>query len=84
MSLISTYEKFAKINTEFIAFIEKAIKEDFKNFTEEQMKMNLKIALKNYEDLKFESDEIVAANDEEKNNLNDEWIIFSIRFKPFL
>ena len=33
--------------------------------------MNLKIALKNYEDLKFESDEIVAANDEEKNNLND-------------
>lgn len=71
MSLISTYEKFANINTEFIAFIEKAIKDDFQSFTEEQMKMNLQIALKNYESLKFESDEIIVTNDEEKNNLND-------------
>lgn len=71
MSLINTYEKFTNINTEFIAFIEKAIKDDFQSFTEEQMKMNLQIALKNYESLKFESDEIVATNDEEKNNLND-------------
>ncbi|WP_196001386.1 hypothetical protein [Clostridium sp. 1001271B_151109_B4] len=71
MSLIRTYEKFTNIDTEFIAFIEKAIKDDFQSFTEEQMKMNLKIALKNYENLKFESDEINAKDDEEKNNLND-------------
>ena len=81
MSLISTYEKFTHINEEFIEFIDKIVKENFEAFSEEQIKMNLKIALKNYEDLKFESDEIVAANDEEKNNLNDlKYLIMSALF----
>lgn len=70
MSLISTYEKFTHINEEFIEFIDKIVKENFEAFSEEQIKMNLKIALNNYEKIKFESDEI-QVDDENKNNLND-------------
>ena len=70
MNLINTYEKFKHINEEFIAFIDKLVIENFESFTDEQIKMNLNIALKNYEKLKFEADEIkVEACD--KNNLND-------------
>ncbi len=73
MNLINTYEKFKHINEEFIAFIDKS-------FTDEQIKMNLNIALKNYEKLKFEADEIkVEACD--KNNLNDlNYLIMSALF----
>ena len=49
MSLISTYEKFTHINEEFIAFIDKLVGDNFKSFTDEQIKMNLNIALNNYE-----------------------------------
>lgn len=70
MSLLSTYEKFTKINTEFIGFIDELVIDNFKSFSEEKIKMNLSIALKNYEDLKFESDEIIA-DDENANNLSD-------------
>lgn len=70
MSLISTYEKFTHINEEFIEFIDKIVKENFEAFSEEQIKMNLKIALNNYGKIKFESDEI-QVDDENKNNLND-------------
>lgn len=70
MSIVNTYEKFININTEFINFIDELIKGNFKSFTEEQIKMNLSVALKNYEDIKFESDELIV-EDENKNNLND-------------
>ena len=70
MSLLSIYEKFLHINREFIDFIEKLVADNFESFTEEQIKMNLTIALKNYESLKFESDEIQAEGNE-INNLND-------------
>ena len=70
MSLLSTYEKFLHINREFIDFIEKLVADNFESFTEEQIKMNLTIALKNYESLKFESDEIQAEGNE-INNLNN-------------
>ena len=80
MSLISTYEKFTHINKEFIEFIEKLVRENFESFTEEQIKMNLNIALKNYEKLKFESDEI-QVDDNDKNNLNDlKYLIMSALF----
>lgn len=80
MSLTSTYEKFIHINTEFIAFIDKLVKENFESFTEEQIKMNLTIALNNYEKLKFESDEI-EVEDSDKNNLNDlKYLIMSALF----
>ncbi len=49
-------------------------------FSEEQIKMNLKIALNNYEKIKFESDEI-QVDDENKNNLNDlKYLIMSALF----
>ena len=70
MSLISTYEKFTHINEEFIEFIDKLVGNNFKSFTDDQIKMNLNIALKNYEKLKFESDEI-QVEEANKNNLND-------------
>ena len=80
MSLISTYEKFTHINEEFIEFIDKIVKENFEAFSEEQIKMNLKIALNNYEKIKFESDEI-QVDDENKNNLNDlKYLIMSALF----
>ena len=80
MSLISTYEKFTHINEEFIEFIDKLIGNDFKSFTDDQIKMNLNIALKNYEKLKFESDEIQVEEDN-KNNLNDlRYLIMSALF----
>lgn len=80
MSLISIYEKFTHINGEFIEFIDKLIKENFESFTEEQIKMNLNIALNNYEKLKFESDEIQVENND-KNNLNDlKYLIMSALF----
>ena len=80
MSLISTYEKFTHINEEFIAFIDKLVRENFESFTEEEIKMNLNIALKNYEKLKFESDEIQVEEDN-KNNLNDlKYLIMSALF----
>lgn len=80
MSLISTYEKFTHINQEFIEFIEKLVRCNFESFTEEQIKMNLNIALKNYEKLKFESDEI-QVEDKDKNNLNDlKYLIMSALF----
>lgn len=80
MSLISTYEKFTHINEEFIEFIDKLIGNDFKSFTGDQIKMNLNIALKNYEKLKFESDEIQVEEDN-KNNLNDlRYLIMSALF----
>ena len=42
--------------------------------------MNLKIALNNYEKIKFESDEI-QVDDENKNNLNDlKYLIMSALF----
>ena len=78
MSLIRTYEKFTHINEEFIAFIDKLVRENFKSFTEEQIKMNL--TLNNYEKLKFESDEI-QVEDNNKNNLNDlKYLIMSALF----
>ncbi|MCI9069496.1 hypothetical protein [Clostridium sp.] len=70
MNLINTYEKFKHINEEFIAFIDKLVIENFGAFTDEQIKMNLNIALKNYEKLKFEADEIKVEACY-KNNLND-------------
>ena len=70
MSLVSTYENFSKINTEFIDFIDELIINNFNNITDEKIKMNLSIALKNYEDLKYESDEIATDNENEVN-LND-------------
>ena len=80
MSLLSTYEKFLHINREFIDFIEKLVADNFESFTEEQIKMNLTIALKNYENLKFESDEIQAEGNE-INNLNDlKYLIMSRLF----
>ena len=80
MSLISTYEKFTHINEEFIAFIDKLVRENFESFTEEQIKMNLNIALNNYEKLKFGSDEI-QVEDNDKNNLNDlKYLIMSALF----
>lgn len=80
MSLISTYEKFTHINEEFIEFIDKLIGNDFKSFTDDQIKMNLNIALKNYEKLKFESDEI-QVEEGNKNNLNDlRYLIMSALF----
>ena len=80
MSLISTYEKFTHINEEFIAFIDKLVGDNFKSFTDEQIKMNLNIALNNYEKLKFESDEI-QVEDSDKNNLNDlKYLIMSALF----
>ena len=80
MSLISTYEKFTHINEEFIEFIDKLIGNDFKSFTDDQIKMNLNIDLKNYEKLKFESDEIQVEEDN-KNNLNDlRYLIMSALF----
>ena len=80
MSLISTYEKFTHINEEFIEFIDKLIGNDFKSFTDDQIKINLNIALKNYEKLKFESDEIQVEEDN-KNNLNDlRYLIMSALF----
>lgn len=80
MSLIITYEKFTHINEEFIEFIDKLIGNDFKSFTDDQIKMNLNIALKNYEKLKFESDEIQVEEDN-KNNLNDlRYLIMSALF----
>ena len=80
MSLISTYEKFTHINEDFIEFIDKLIGNDFKSFTDDQIKMNLNIALKNYEKLKFESDEIQVEEDN-KNNLNDlRYLIMSALF----
>lgn len=80
MNLINTYEKFKHINEEFIAFIDKLVIENFESFTDEQIEMNLNIALKNYEKLKFEADEIkVEACD--KNNLNDlNYLIMSALF----
>ena len=80
MSIISTYEKFTHINEEFIEFIDKLIKEKFESFSEEQIKMNLKIALNNYEKIKFESDEI-QVDEENKNKLNDlKYLIMSALF----
>ncbi|MDU2123244.1 MAG: hypothetical protein E7E64_11940 [Clostridium celatum] len=80
MSLISTYEKFTHINEEFISFIDKLVRENFESFTEDQIKMNLNIALNNYEKLKFESDEI-QVEDNDKNNLNDlKYLIMSALF----
>lgn len=70
MSLISTYEDYSKINSEFINFIDRLVINNFTTFTEEQIKMNLSIALKNYEDLKFKSDEITTDSENEVN-LND-------------
>lgn len=70
MSLVSTYENFSKINAEFIDFIDELIINNFNNITDEKIKMNLSIALKNYEDLKYESDEIATDNENEVN-LND-------------
>ena len=70
MSLISTYEDYSKINSEFINFIDRLVIINFTTFTEEQIKMNLSIALKNYEDLKFKSDEITTDSENEVN-LND-------------
>lgn len=70
MSILNTYEKFIHINTEFINFIDELVKNNFKSFSEEQIKMNLDVALRNYEDIKFESDELIVA-EENKNNLND-------------
>ena len=77
MSLISTYEKFTHINEEFIEFIDKLVGNNFKSFTDDQIKMNLNIALKNYEKLKFESDEIQVEEDN-KNNLR--YLIMSALF----
>ncbi|MEE0932571.1 hypothetical protein [Clostridium sp. D43t1_170807_H7] len=80
MSLISTYEKFTHINEEFIEFIDKLVGNNFKSFTDDQIKMNLNIALKNYEKLKFESDEI-QVEEANKNNLNDlRYLIMSALF----
>lgn len=80
MSLISTYEKFTHINEEFIEFIDKLVGNNFKSFTDDQIKMNLNIALKNYEKLKFESDEI-QVEEANKNNLNDlRYLIMSTLF----
>ena len=80
MSLISTYEKFTHINEEFIEFIYKLVGNNFKSFTDDQIKMNLNIALKNYEKLKFESDEI-QVEEANKNNLNDlRYLIMSALF----
>lgn len=70
MNIVNTYDKFTHINTEFINFIDELVRDNFKSFTEEQIKMNLSVALKNYEDIKFESDELIV-EDENKNNLND-------------
>lgn len=70
MSIVTTYDKFIHINNEFINFIDKLVDNNFKSFSEEQIKMNLDIALKNYEDIKFESDKIIV-EDKDKNNLND-------------
>ena len=67
MSLISTYEDYTKINSEFINFIDRLVINNFTTFTEEQIKMNLSIALKNYEDLKFKSDEITTDSENEVN-----------------
>lgn len=80
MNLINTYEKFKHINEEFIAFIDKLVIENFESFTDEQIKMNLNIALKNYEKLKFEADEIKVEACY-KNNLNDlNYLIMSALF----
>lgn len=80
MNLINTYEKFKYINEGFIAFIDKLVMENFESFTDEQIKMNLNIALKNYEKLKFEADEI-KVEDYDKNNLNDlNYLIMSALF----
>ena len=80
MNLINTYEKFKHINEEFIAFIDKLVIENFESFTDEQIKMNLNIALKNYEKLKFVADEI-KVEECEKNNLNDlNYLIISSLF----
>ena len=46
MSLISTYEDYTKINSEFINFIDRLVINNFTTFTEEQIKMNLSIAIK--------------------------------------
>ncbi|MEN8078280.1 hypothetical protein ABFP60_15035 [Clostridioides difficile] len=70
MNIVNTYDKFTHINTEFINFIDELVRDNFKSFTEEKIKMNLSVALKNYEDIKFESDELIV-EDENKNNLND-------------
>lgn len=80
MNLINTYEKFKHINEEFIEFIDRLVIENFKSFTDEQIKMNLNIALKNYEKLKFEADEIKIETCD-KNNLNDlNYLIMSALF----
>ena len=47
MSLISTYEKFTHINEEFIAFIDKLVRENFESFTEEEIK-SIEQSSKNY------------------------------------
>lgn len=70
MSLLKTYEEFTNINKEFISFIDKLVMDNFKTISEEIVKMNLDIALKNYEDLKFESDRITVDNNN-INNLNE-------------
>lgn len=80
MSLLNTYEKFTKINTEFIGFTEQLIANNFNTFTDEQIKMNLSIALKNFEDLKFQCDEIVADGSEEANLSDLKYLIMSALF----
>ncbi|EKY23554.1 hypothetical protein [Clostridium celatum] len=70
MSLLNTYEKFKKVNDDFISFIDKLVINNFESFTEEEIIENLKSALGKFEALKFESDEITVT-DEENNNLRD-------------
>ena len=55
---------------EFIDFIDELIINNFNNISDEKIKMNLSIALKNYEDLKYESDDI-STDSENEINLND-------------
>ena len=53
MSLLNTYEKFKKVNDDFISFIDKLVINNFESFTEEEIIENLKSALGKFEALKF-------------------------------
>ena len=79
--MINTYEQFSILNNELITYLNELFSEDLKEGNSEDIINNFKKILNDIEELKFESDEIIAVG-EELDKLNN--LRYSIMNSLFL
>lgn len=70
MNLLETFEKYKKVNNDYVAFIESLINGDLNETNEEEVNRTLAEALNAFEDIKFNCDEL-EVTEEELEDLKD-------------